>query len=385
MIKVCILTSVHPPFDIRILHKEAKSLAKAGYDVTLVAQHDKEEIVDGIRIVPLPRPKNRFERMTRTVWSAYRKALKINADIYHFHDPELIPAGLLLKLFTKAKVIRDVHEDYSKVIRGKHYLSPWMRRFIARVFSIFDEFTAKRFSSIVSATPAIAKQFEKLNNNSVTIQNFPILDELHTRETIPWKKRSNAVAYVGGISKLRGAKEMVEAVGLASKKADIRLMLAGDFSPRSLKKEMELMEGWKQTEYLGYLSREKISRFLGNIKVGLVLFHPEPNHISAQPNKLFEYMSSGIPVIASDFPLWRVIVESAGCGLLVNPMKPKEIADAVIYLLKNPEEAEEMGNRGRKAVVKKYNWGREEKKLLELYGGLAISRKGAKMKKHDLE
>ena len=116
--KVCILTSVHPPFDIRIFHKEAKSLARAGYDITLIAQHDKEEIVEGIRIVSLPKPKNRIDRMTRTVWSAYRKAIKIDADIYHFHDSELIPIGLLLKLRGK-RVIYDVHEDFPASILCK--------------------------------------------------------------------------------------------------------------------------------------------------------------------------------------------------------------------------------------------------------------------------
>lgn len=101
MTKVSILTSVHPLFDTRIFHKEAKSLAKAGYDVTPIAQHDKEEVVDGIRIVPLPKAKDRIVRMTKTVWQTYRKAFKIDADIYHFHDPELIPIGLMLKLLKK--------------------------------------------------------------------------------------------------------------------------------------------------------------------------------------------------------------------------------------------------------------------------------------------
>ena len=364
--KVCILTSVHPPFDIRIFHKEAKSLVKAGYDVMLVAQRDKDEIVDGIRIVPLPKPKNRLERMTRTVWTAYRKALEIDADVYHFHDPELIPVGLFLKARGK-KVIYDVHEDYPKAILSKDYLSVLVRRLTARVFEIFEELAAKYFSGIVPATPWIAQRFERLNKNTVTVQNFPIFNELHIGETVPWKKRSNAVAYVGGIGLLRGAREMVEAIGLASEKTDVRLILAGDFSPQLFKEKVESMAGWKQTEYLGYLSRDKVAMLFGRIKAGLVLFHPEPNHISAQPNKLFEYMSAGIPVIASDFPLWREIVEGVGCGLLVNPLKPEEIADAVVYLLENPEEAEEMGKKGRKAVEEKYNWEMEEKKLLGLY------------------
>jgi hypothetical protein len=132
--KVCILTSVHPPFDVRIFHKEAKSLVKAGYDVTLIAQHDKEEIVDGVKIINLQKPRNRIERMTKTIWSAYRKAVQVDADIYHFHDPELIPVGLLLKKIGKS-VIYDVHEEYFESIKLKEWLPSLLRYFIADVFN----------------------------------------------------------------------------------------------------------------------------------------------------------------------------------------------------------------------------------------------------------
>ena len=122
--KVCILTSVHPPFDVRIFHKEAKSLVKAGYDVTLIAQHDKEEIVDGVKIVNLHKPRNRIERMTKTVWSAYRKAVQVDADIYHFHDPELMPIALRLRKRGK-RVIYDIHEDTRLQIILKNMCHPY--------------------------------------------------------------------------------------------------------------------------------------------------------------------------------------------------------------------------------------------------------------------
>ena len=367
-IKVCHLTSVHPRYDTRIFIKECVSLARAGYDVVLIVADGKGyEEKEGVKNLDVGVGRfGRVGRMTRTIMAVYKKALSVDADIYHFHDPELISVGLLLKALRK-KVIYDVHEDYPGAILSKYYLSLWARRFIAGIFGVFEGFSAKYFSGIVPATPGIAKRFERLNKNSVTVQNFPILDELNISETIPWEKRSNAVAYVGGIGILRGAKEMVEAAGLASKKTDVRLILAGDFSPQSFKKEIESLEGWKQTEYLGYLSREKVARLLGRIKAGLVLFHPEPNHISAQPNKLFEYMSAGVPVIASDFPLWRQIVEGAGCGICVDPLNPEEIARAVNTLLTENELAAVMGANGRKAVEEVYNWQNEERKLLDLY------------------
>ncbi len=95
-----------------------------------------------------------------------------------------------------------------------------------------------------------------------------------------------------------------------------------------------------------------------------------PNHVDAQPNKMFEYMSAGIPVIASDFPLWREIIEGCGCGICVDPLDPKKIAEAIDYLVDNPEIARRMGENGRKAVYDRYNWDVEEKKLLALYDSL---------------
>ena len=103
---------------------------------------------------------------------------------------------------------------------------------------------------------------------------------------------------------------------------------------------------------------------------GVVLYHPELNHINAQPNKMFEYMAAGIPVIASDFPLWKEILEGARCGVCVDPLDPDQIADAIRWIVDHPEQAEQMGKNGRKAIIERYNWKREEDTLLGLYRGL---------------
>jgi glycosyltransferase involved in cell wall biosynthesis len=113
-----------------------------------------------------------------------------------------------------------------------------------------------------------------------------------------------------------------------------------------------------------------VAKILENSLAGIVTFLPSPNHLEAQPNKMFEYMSAGIPVIASDFPLWREIISGNDCGLLVNPLKPLEIAGAIDYLVNNPAEAKRMGRNGRLAVIEKYNWPMEEKKLLRFYDSI---------------
>ena len=361
MIKVCILTSVHPPFDIRIFHKEATSLAKAGYNVSLVAQHDKDEIVDGIKIVSLPKPKNRIERMTKTVWTAYRKALELNVDIYHFHDPELMPIGLKLKKRGK-KVIFDAHEDLPKQVLGKLYLNPVTKVVLSKVFALYEYWVCPKFDSIIAATPYIRDKFLKINPNTVDINNFPLLEEL--ANTCDWAQKHNEVAYVGGISKIRGIEEVLSSLDYTQ---GVKLNLAGNFSEKAVEDKVKNYQAWSKVNELGFLNRRQVNEVLAKSKVGLVTFLPAPNHIHAQPNKMFEYMSAGLPIITSNFPLWRDIVEGNQCGIYVDPLNPKAIGKAIQYLIEHPTESEQMGKNGRKAVEEKYNWTIEEQKLLTLY------------------
>lgn len=361
--KVCILTSVHPVFDTRIFHKEAKSLARAGYDVTLICQHDKEETVDGIRILPLSKPKNRLERMTKTVWSIYRKALEINADTYHFHDPELIPTGLLLKRHGK-RVIYDVHEDVPRQNLSKPYLPVAFRKLISMMIGALEAFSARRFDGVVTATPFINRRFLELGANAVNVNNYPIASELYAAGN-KWKNKEKIVCYVGGIAQIRGAFEMVDAIG----KIGYKLMLAGDFEP-GLESQLKRLPGWRNVDALGFLDRNGVKATISRSMVGLVVLHPTINYIDALPVKMFEYMSAGIPVIASNFPLWREIIEGAECGICIDPLNPEEIAKAIQFIIDHPAEAEQMGKNGRRAVEKKYNWGMEEKKLLHLYSEL---------------
>ena len=358
--KVCILTSVHTPFDTRIFHKEAKSLANAGYEVTLIAQHDKDEIVDGIRIVPLPKPKNRFERMTKTVWTVYRKALELDAAIYHFHDPELIPIGLLLKRHGK-RVIYDVHEDVPRQNLSKPYIPAVFRKPISAMIGVLEAFSARRFDGVVTATPFINRRFLELGANAVNVNNYPHASELNPIEN-QWEGKEESVCYVGGIAEIRGAFEMVEAIG----KAEYRLLLAGDFEP-GLDGQLKRLPGWRQVEALGFVDRNGVRAAIGRSMAGLVVLHPTINYIDALPVKMFEYMSAGIPVIASNFPLWREIIEGAECGICVDPLNSEEIAEAIKWIIEHPAEAEQMGKNGRRAVEERYNWGIEEKKLQSIY------------------
>lgn len=371
--RIAHLTSVHPHSDTRILQMECKSLKLAGYEVTLIVPHQQDEQMDGVNIKSAGRkPTGRISRMTRTGWRVYREAVRENADIYHFHDSELIPVGLLLRLMGK-KVVYDVHEDMPRTILSKYYLPIWARRPLAWLLERVENAACRRYSAIVTATQAIADRFTTLNNNTVVVQNFPRLEEAALHANAIWSQRACSIAYVGSITENRGIRQMVEAMNLLPDRLPAKLKLAGAYSPATLRDEITRLPGWSRVDDLGLLSRSGVIRLLGQVQAGLVLLHPESRYQVSFPVKMFEYMSAGIPVIASDFPLWRRIIATAGCGLLVEPLDVKSIADAIEYLLVHPQEAETMGCRGSQAVARHYNWGTEERKLLKLYADLAFN------------
>ena len=357
------VTSVHPRYDIRILYKQCRSLVAHGYSVTLIVADDKgDERKDGVNILDAGRLPGRLNRMFVTTQRVFRIAATLDADVYHLHDPELIPIGLKLKRLGK-KVIFDSHEDVPRQMFGKPYLGPISKRAGSVAFSLFERYACRRFDGIITATPFIRDKFLEINSRTLDINNFPMIGELDAE--VPWTEKRDEICYVGGIEIIRGIREIVRACGLL--RTETRLNLAGSFSEPALETEVKAYPGWKRVNELGFLDRDGVRKLLGRSMAGLVVFHPLPNHIDAQPNKMFEYMSSGVPVIASDFPLWREIIEGNDCGLCVAPMDPQAIADAIDHLVKNPDLARRMGENGRQAVHETYNWSIEERKLLDFY------------------
>lgn len=364
--KICHLTSAHTKQDIRIFQKQCKSLAAAGYNVFLIATSEEDEVQDGVKIIGLQTERNRFKGLLTLIWSIYRKAVENNADIIHFHDLELIPVGIMLSLRGK-KVVYDVHEDVPRQIHSMQWITPWLRYPLSWTVAFVEWLSSHIFfSTIVAATPTIAELFPK--RKTVLVQNFPISNDLTCKKRIPYSKRPNNIVYVGGIIRIKGALESIKAFSYI-KNTNCCFSLSGPFENNLFEKECrKLVVGNKsKIVFTGWLDRDGIAEVFSEARVGLVLYHPEPNNINAQPNKLFEYMSAGIPVIASHFPLWRQVIESEQCGLLVDPMNPKDIAKAIDWVLDNPEKAEQMGKNGQQAVSKRYNWLHEEKKLLDSY------------------
>jgi len=353
------LTSVHPRYDIRIFRKECMSLAKAGHDVDLVVADGKgNEKKNGVQIIDAGlKPTSRIKRMVLTGARVYKAARQADADVYHFHDPELLPVGWLLKRKGK-KAIYDVHEDVPRQILSKHWISPVFRKPVSAFVEFAETLLARSLSGVVCATPKIEKRFERINKNVATICNYPILQELYIPD-VDWEKKEQAACYIGGITRTRGLFEMVAAAEFMNGP----LYIAGPVTNQQEYQKAASMSGWSNVRYLGVLDREGVRDLLRRSSVGLVLLQPTPNYYEALPVKMFEYMSASVPVVASDFPLWKEIVEENNCGICVNNKEPKEIAEAVNELLDQPSKASSLGKNGRIAVEGKYSWEKEFAKL----------------------
>lgn len=351
--KIAHLTSVHGAFDTRIFHKQCKSLARAGYDVHLVVVHDKDELRDGVSIKALHRMHGRFNRMIKTVWNTYRAACAIDADIYHLHDPELIPVGLALKWRNKI-VIFDSHEDYPADIMSKGWIPIRIRKHVSRAFAALEKYAFPKFDAVVTVHEQIARRIGQFQPKIVTVHNFPVLDPAF----IVASPRIPRFVWLGMLSPIRGSAQIDAALKLLDGAALDVIGPVSNLAPDN--KEITILGTFPQAEAM-----QMASQYLA----GLVTYLPEPNHVDALPNKLFEYMALGLPVIASNFPKWKLIIEDAGCGLLVDPTSPNDIAKALQWILDNKRKAIEMGLRGRATVLVKYSWISEEKVLLDLYKG----------------
>lgn len=365
MKKVMIFSSVHPYDDSRIFHKQAVSLAKAGYRVELHAIADfKEKMEQEVQIIGVKRASSRLQRLLKG-WELYRRAKKSGADIFHFHDPELLPWGALLRFRTGCPVIYDAHEDLPKQIYTKMWIPAKIRGPLSKIVKKVEKGLAKRLSAVVTATESIAEQFATAKKR-VVIKNYPLpMPQIDRQED-----GVNRILYVGGVSRLRGYDEMIQMMEYIPPELKAELHIIGPLQhihvdPMEAERLMD-----KKIFLHGRIPFLEVQKWLGKGKVGLVCLHPVENYRESLPIKMFEYMAAGLPVLATDFPMWKEIVEGSECGFTTNALDPKEMAEKITQILSNSALAKSMSIQGRKAYEQYYNWHVEEQKLYHLYQDL---------------
>lgn len=360
-IHICHFTTVHPRDDGRVFYKQCVSSAEAGYKVTLIVADGKgNERLKGVEVIDIGKPKRgRFSRISISTKVMYKALLNIQADIYQFHDPELLTTGVKLKRQNK-RVIYDSHEDVSRQILYKTWLGPFfIRKLLARVYNRFEKSKVSKLDGLISVIDEITDQFNC--RKKVTIKNFPIVKHLIEGRK-PFEERSNHIVYVGSLTKPRGVIDYIKAMELIPD--TYKLILIGRFIPDHLLDECKRLPGWKRVDYLGFKTLEELSQILGKAKIGLSVLHAEKNYLQSLPTKGFEYMAAGLPLVMSDFDYWRPYFK--GCAIHIAPAQPELIASALLELIEDKKKYKSMAENAL-AKAEHYSWEGQFELLHEFY------------------
>jgi glycosyltransferase involved in cell wall biosynthesis len=359
-IKVCHVTSMHRYNDTRIFVKECGSLTKK-YDVYLVASNVESHDENGIHIIGVSMPPHGIKKML-TTRPIIKAAEKVNADIYHFHDPELMKAGLKLRRNGK-KVIFDYHENFAEFLLTKDWLPKLLRKPASKLFYIFEKRNLAQYNAIVSVTPFIVDRLKQYNDNTYQITNYPFSIDIPDHRQ--WEK---SICFVGGIVPQWMHHNIIKCLP----NTNATYKLAGTFAPESYREELEKEDGWEKVNYVGRVNYQNLFTFIQESSAGVTIRdYNDPNvgykKGSLGVNKFFEYMMAGVPIISSGNDVWKDIIEKYYCGIIVEPDDCNSIADAINYIMNNPEEAKRMGDNGQKAAKDYYNWESQEAILFDMY------------------
>jgi len=368
MKKVCYFTSKNEN-DIRVFHKECISLVNNGYDVTIVCPNATNKSVQGVKIIGVDYPYiSDFDRFIKMPKMLYEKALSFDADIYHFNDPASIPYGVKLKVMGK-KVIFDAFEDHPSMwmnrgtgIKGLVY------KLIGLFYKRYELKQCKKFDAVLVCYHWTKDRISKVNKNVELVLNFPIIDRNAVRERFVRKSNHVNLCYAGTIADAWNIPTVIDAIDMVD---GVSFNLAG-WSSADLINRMKCQKGWNKVQFFGKLSKDEVIRKVYNHSdIGVALYHYSPlcngKVGNMSNNKLFEYLLMGMPVICTDFDLWKEVVEKNKCGICVNPNDVNAIAEAITYIQEHPEEAYQMGLNGQKAALTKYNWDSQERILLSVY------------------
>ena len=359
------VSSAHQWTDNRVHLREAATLAAAGFSVQLIAvEHPIEVDPTGVRVILLP-TRRRLARLVgssiQAIWVAWRS----RAQIVHLHDPELAWGVPILRALGR-KVVYDAHEDLPAQVAGKHYLSPrirpvvvWVSRLIVKVASLANH--------VVVATERIGETFP--SNKVTVIHNYPPLRA--SDESVAIEDRPAAVVYIGAMSTERGSEVMIDSFADQDFPPGWRAVVAGTASPESLLSELEANPGWAKVDFRGQVPPREARDILLAGRVGIVNFQPNEAHLDSLPTKMFEYLAAGLPVGASDFRLWRSIIEANECGMLVDPASPSAIAAAVHRYASDSDLLQRHSFNASRLARETLNWDSEGRKLVELYSGLS--------------
>jgi glycosyltransferase involved in cell wall biosynthesis len=361
------------PGDPRAMHKEARSLARCGYEVTYICNAAAGPMItsDHVRVVALKMPASRLARQIHGPSMVLREAMRSQPDVVHVFDPALIGPAIRLGRRYGVRVVVDLPEDTAKQILQKSYLgSMAVRNLVSRAYRRMSQRWLPKVDLVIAATPSIAKSLPA-GCHHIIVSNFPAIAEIDTVRPLDLPSGNVLpsvlrVVYVGGLSPIRGIRELVVVIGML--RGAVELHLAGPVFDSRFLSELESMTGWQYCRYHGWLDWRGSIALVKACDVGACVMQAAPNQIEALPVKVFEYMACGKGSIVSSFPLWRRLF--VGAALFVDPTKPASTARLMEQLLAEPVLLRRLAERGRLLAETRYSWESEAGRLADGYAGL---------------
>lgn len=367
--RICHVCNGHTADDGRVFHRTCCELAKAGYEVHLLAQGKGTQPYEekGVTIHPLPESCSRVQRYASSSRVA-QLAADLNPDLFHVHEPALLSP--VIARAGSRPVVYDVHESFLDMLTENAWLPVWAKPLARFAWDHWERRLVRRCAGVVVVTEPIAKRYMRLHSNVRVVANYP---EWQAGEALPSITRDGCTCVIAGVlTRDRGLSQVFKALTILQKrKVEVHLELAGPSISEeyleSLLAEADRLGIRRQVHYHGILSRSKAQLLQHQSSIGVVTYLPTPNSVVGLPNKLMECMSLGLPVVCSNFPVYREVAGTTGAGILVDPTVPQEIADAIESLVRDPTRAHRMGEAGKAAVHNRFNWQVESTKLLDLY------------------
>lgn len=372
---IFIFSSVHNWDDGRIFHRQARTLKENGYRVELHAVADfSQKEVEGIMVYGLPSWKSLFDRI-RNIGLLFRRIVKSNAEVFHFHDPELLMLVPVIRLFKRRKVIYDVHEHYPKFIMEKTYLSSLQKKIAVLLFTLFEKIMLFFVDKVIYVTDDVGIRYRRYKkNDAIVLKNLPSIN-LFPDTPVPLEKREKLAVFLGNFTAVRGIREIIKAFAIVhAKYADYRLLLIGRYHHQDFKAEVQKLISELDMQDVVFHKEEipyhEITQVLGKARLGYITYLPYPNNMAGLPNKMFEYMGAGLNIIASDFENYKNILIENDCGIVVKPEHSEAIAEATLRYIEDEAFAERMAKNARKAFEEKYNWEIEKTNLIRVYNSI---------------
>lgn len=362
---------MHSWDDDRIFQRACLGLAAAGHDVHLVVT--RPEVVpdsEGVTFHWIT-PRSGFKRRWFSSKEAVKKAISIRADVYHFHDPDLLPHIDNIKLaLPSSKVVYDIHENYTA-----RFMAWGLPSFVGTAFRWYERRVISRIDGFSVVSDAMRVLFEGVNTPSVIIRNTADVNRLSSLDFSAVMPFEVPTIYTSGTnSHSRHCLQSVQALRyLIADSVDFCMMFAGKYLDGI---DAELRAAAREGGTIDKLILEGMlpweQNFLRTARAfcGCVFYADNANNRVGIPNRLFEYMFCGIPVVVSDFPELRNIVEKVGCGVIVNSESPESIAEGFRFLLSDHSRAKEMGARGKRAMETEYGYHVDLKATIEFYHSL---------------